>query len=106
MLFTIIVSGSLLFFLPQFTYNEIAIFAVAITIMSSLSASLLQGDKYMYAAIASFSILGTSAISFFEILNAALIPTQLLLSQLIVNIFVIILLSISQKIFPLQGMRT
>ena len=106
MLFTIIVSGSLLFFLPQFTYNEIAIFAVAITIMSSLTASLLQGDKYMYAAIASFSILGTSAISFFEILNAALIPTQLLLSQLIVNIFVIILLSISQKIFPLQGMRT
>ncbi len=56
MLFTIAVSGSVLFFLPQHTYNEIIVFAITITSLSSLTAFLLQGTKYAYASIFNFSV--------------------------------------------------
>ena len=69
MLFTIIVSGSVLFFLAQFSYNEIIAFAVSITLLSSLTATLLQGKRYMYAVIVGFSILGIFSIEFFGIFN-------------------------------------
>ena len=108
MLFTIIVSGSVLFFLAQFSYNEIIAFAVSITLLSSLTATLLQGKRYMYAVIVGFSILGIFGIEFFGILNSALLPTQLLMSQFFVNIFVVGMLYLYQgykNLMPLKDRR-
>jgi sterol desaturase/sphingolipid hydroxylase (fatty acid hydroxylase superfamily) len=108
MLFTIIVSGSVLFFLAQFSYNEIIAFAVSITLLSSLTATLLQGKRYMYAVIVGFSILGIFGIEFFGILNSTLLPTQLLMSQFFVNIFVVGMLYLYQgykNLMPLKDRR-
>ena len=108
MLFTIIVSGSVLFFLAQFSYNEIIAFAVSITLLSSLTATLLQGKRYMYVVIVGFSILGIFSIEFFGILNSALLPTQLLMSQFFVNIFVVGMLYLYQgykNLMPLKDRR-
>ena len=108
MLFTIIVSGSVLFFLAQFSYNEIIAFAVSITLLSSLTATLLQGKRYMYVVIVGFSILGIFGIEFFGILNSALLPTQLLMSQFFVNIFVVGMLYLYQgykNLMPLKDRR-
>jgi sterol desaturase/sphingolipid hydroxylase (fatty acid hydroxylase superfamily) len=108
MLFTIIVSGSVLFFLAQFSYNEIIAFAVSITLLSSLTATLLQGKRYMYAVIVGFSILGIFSIEFLGILNSTLLPTQLLMSQFFVNIFVVGMLYLYQgykNLMPLKDRR-
>ena len=108
MLFTIIVSGSVLFFLAQFSYNEIIAFAVSITLLSSLTATLLQGKRYMYFVIVGFSILGIFSIEFFGILNSTLLPTQLLMSQFFVNIFVVGMLYLYQgykNLMPLKDRR-
>ena len=108
MLFTIIVSGSVLFFLAQFSYNEIIAFAVSITLLSSLTATLLQGKRYMYAVIVGFSILGIFGIEFFGILNSTLLPTQLLMSQFFVNIFVVGMIYLYQgykNLMPLKDRR-
>ena len=108
MLFTIIVSGSVLFFLAQFSYNEIIVFAVSITLLSSLTATLLQGKRYMYVVIVGFSILGIFSIEFLGILNSTLLPTQLLMSQFFVNIFVVGMLYLYQgykNLMPLKDRR-
>ena len=108
MLFTIIVSGSVLFFLAQFSYNEIIAFAVSITLLSSLTATLLQGKRYMYFVIVGFSILGIFSIEFLGILNSTLLPTQLLMSQFFVNIFVVGMLYLYQgykNLMPLKDRR-
>jgi sterol desaturase/sphingolipid hydroxylase (fatty acid hydroxylase superfamily) len=108
MLFTIIVSGSVLFFLAQFSYNEIIAFAVSITLLSSLTATLLQGKRYMYVVIVGFSILGIFSIEFLGILNSTLLPTQLLMSQFFVNIFVVDMLYLYQgykNLMPLKDRR-
>ena len=108
MLFTIIVSGSVLFFLAQFSYNEIIAFAVSITLLSSLTATLLQGKRYMYFVIVCFSILGIFSIEFLGILNSTLLPTQLLMSQFFVNIFVVGMLYLYQgykNLMPLKDRR-
>lgn len=96
MLFTTIVSGSVLFFLAQYSYNEIIVFGIAITLLSSLTASLLQGNSYMYAVILGLSIFGVLGIEYLGFLNTNILSTQLLMSQLFVNIGVVSLLFIYQ----------
>jgi len=100
MLFTIIVSGSVLFVLPQHSYNEIAIFGITITLMSTLTASLLQDNRYVYFIIFGFSVLGIFGIEYLSLLNISLISTQLLMSQLFVNAFVVSLIA------AFQGFKT
>ncbi len=65
LMFTGIVSTSVLFFLSQITYNEIFAYAVAITLLSSMTGLLLEGKKYMYFVILMFSIIGILSIEFF-----------------------------------------
>ena len=100
MLFTIIVSGSVLLVLPQHSYNEIAIFGITITLMSTLTASLLQDNRYVYFIIFGFSVLGIFGIEYLSLLNISLISTQLLMSQLFVNAFVVSLIA------AFQGFKT
>ena len=89
MLFTIIVSGALLFFVKDHSYNEILAFAIAITSLSTLTASLLQGIKYMYFILLCFSVFGIIGIEYLSLLNIDILSTQLMFSQFIVNVFVI-----------------
>ena len=103
MLFTIAVSGSVLFFLPQHTYNEIIVFAITITSLSSLTAFLLQGTKYAYASIFNFSVLGILAIYYLGVLNIEILSTQLLMGQLLINILIVSLISIYQRLNLMQG---
>jgi hypothetical protein len=102
MLFTIAVSGSVLFFLPQHTYNEIIVFAITITSLSSLTAFLLQGTKYAYASIFNFSVLGILAIYYLGVLNIEILSTQLLMGQLLINILIVSLISIYQRLNLMQ----
>ena len=64
-MFTGIVSTSVLFFLSQVTYNEIFVYAVAITLLSSMTGLLLEGKKHMYLVILTFSIIGILSIESF-----------------------------------------
>jgi alkylglycerol monooxygenase len=100
MLFTIIVSGSVLFVLPEHSYNEIAFFGVTITLLSTLTASLLQGNWYVYLVIFGFSVCGILSIEYFNLLNMSLISTQLLMSQFSVNALVVSL------VVAYQGYKT
>jgi hypothetical protein len=105
MLFTTIVSGSVLFFLAQYSYNEIIVFGIAITLLSSLTASLLQGNSYMYAVILGLSIFGVLGIEYLGFLNTNILSTQLLMSQLFVNIGVVSLLFIYQAYQALNPLK-
>jgi alkylglycerol monooxygenase len=97
LMFTGIVSTSVLFFLSQITYNEIFIYAIAITGLSSMTGLLLEGKRYMYSVILIASILGIVAIDFMGILNTAVMSTNLLTSQLYVNILMVCLIYIYQS---------
>ena len=97
LMFTGIVSTSVLFFLSQITYNEIFVYAVAITLLSSMTGLLLEGKKYMYLLILTFSIIGILSIEFFGALNTNILSTTLLSSQLYVNILLVTLVYLYQS---------
>ena len=97
LIFTGTVSTSVLFFLSQITYNEIFIYAIAITALSSMTGLLLEGKKYMYFVILMFSVLGILSIELFGVLNINLLSTTLLNSQLYVNILLVCLVYIYQS---------
>ena len=97
LIFTGTVSTSVLFFLSQITYNEIFIYAIAITALSSMTGLLLEGKKYMYFIILMFSVLGILSIELFGVLNINLLSTTLLSSQLYVNILLVCLVYIYQS---------
>ena len=96
LLFTSIVSGSVLFFFAEYNYNEIIVFGLAITLLSSMTGLLLEGKKYMYFVIFNVSIAGILAIEFLGVLNTNILSTNLLTSQLYVNIIAVSLLFIYQ----------
>jgi alkylglycerol monooxygenase len=96
LLFTSIVSGSVLFFFAEYNYNEIIVFGLAITLLSSMTGLLLEGKRYMYFVIFNVSIAGILAIEFLGVLNINILSTNLLTSQLYVNIIAVSLLFIYQ----------
>ena len=96
LLFTSIVSGSVLFFFAEYNYNEIIVFGLAITLLSSMTGLLLEGKRYMYFVIFNVSIAGIFAIEFLGVLNTNILSTNLLTSQLYVNIIAVSLLFIYQ----------
>ena len=96
LLFTSIVSGSVLFFFAEYNYNEIIVFGLAITLLSSMTGLLLEGKRYMYFVIFNVSIVGILAIEFLGVLNTNILSTNLLISQLYVNIIAVSLLFIYQ----------
>ena len=96
LLFTSIVSGSVLFFFAEYNYNEIIVFGLAITLLSSMTGLLLEGKRYMYFVIFNVSIAGILAIEFLGVLNTNVLSTNLLTSQLYVNIIAVSLLFIYQ----------
>jgi sterol desaturase/sphingolipid hydroxylase (fatty acid hydroxylase superfamily) len=96
LLFTSIVSGSVLFFFAEYNYNEIIVFGLAITLLSSMTGLLLEGKRYMYFVIFNVSIAGILAIEFLGVLNTTILSTNLLSSQLYVNIIAVSLLFIYQ----------
>ena len=96
LLFTSIVSGSVLFFFAEYNYNEIIVFGLAITLLSSMTGLLLEGKRYMYFVIFNVSIAGILAIEFLGVLNTNILSTNLLTSQLYVNIITVSLLFIYQ----------
>ena len=96
LLFTSIVSGSVLFFFAEYNYNEIIVFGLAITLLSSMTGLLLEGKRYMYFVIFNVSIAGILAIEFLGVLNINILSTNLLTSQLYVNIIAVSLIFIYQ----------
>ena len=96
LLFTSIVSGSVLFFFAEYNYNEIIVFGLAITLLSSMTGLLLEGKRYMYFVIFNVSIAGILAIEFLGVLNTNILSTNLLTTQIYVNIIAVSLLFIYQ----------
>ena len=98
MLLTIAVSGAVLTFVATHTYSEIAIFAIAIIIISTLTGYLMQAKILAYRLIMFFSFFAILGIYYFEFLNLELISTKLLLAQLYLNIFAVIAIYFMQSL--------
>ncbi len=90
MLFTIVVSGSVLTYVSAHEYSEIAIFGIVIIMISSLTAYLMQAKTQAYRLIMFFSFFAIFGIYYFDILNIELISTKLLLAQLCMNILAVV----------------
>ena len=106
MLLTIAVSGAVLTFVSAHTYSEIAIFAVAIIIISSLTGYLMQSKILAYRLIMFFSFFNILGIYYFEFLNLELISTKLLLAQLYLNIIAVIAIYFMQSLQNIKIMGT
>jgi len=99
MLFTIAVSGSVLTFVSLHEYSEIVIFGLAIIIISTLTAYLMQAKILAYRLIMFFSFFTIFGIYYFEFLSMELISTKLLLAQLFLNIIAVISIYFVQSLF-------
>ena len=106
MLLTIAVSGAVLTFVSTHAYSEIAIFAVAIIIISTLTAYLMQAKILAYRLIMFFSFFAILGIYYFEFLNLELISTKLLLAQLYLNIFAVIAIYFMQSLQNIKMIGT
>ena len=106
MLLTIAVSGAVLTFVSAHTYSEIAIFAVAIIIISTLTGYLMQSKILAYRLIMFFSFFAILGIYYFEFLNLELISTKLLLAQLYLNIIAVIAIYFMQSLQNIKIMGT
>jgi len=99
MLFTIAVSGSVLTFVSLHEYSEIVIFGLAIIIISTLTAYLMQAKILAYRLIMFFSFFTIFGIYYFEFLSMELISTKLLLAQLFLNIIAVISIYFIRSLF-------
>ena len=90
MLFTIIVSGSVLTFLSSHTYFEVILFGISLISLTSLTGYLMQGNRFAYQLLFYFSVLSVSGIYYFELINSQLLSTKLLVAQLSINALIVI----------------
>ncbi len=106
MLFTIVVSGSVLTYSSLHEYYEIAILGIIIIIISTLTAYLMQAKMLAYRLIMFFSFFTIFGIYYFDFLNIELISTKLLLAQLYMNILAVITKYSIQSIQSIKILET
>jgi len=95
MLSIIFVSGSVLLFSQSLAYLDIAMFGALMVLFSTLNSRLLENKNYSYALLLLFSILILVGVSFFGLMNTSLIPVQMLMLHMIVNIGIIVIIQLA-----------
>ena len=98
MIFTIAVSGSVLFFISEYTKTEIAIIGIFIISLTTLTSMLLQSHN-AYIALFLLSLLGAVGITSFEIINYEVLSSKLLVAQFVISAFAIAVIAVYKRLF-------
>ena len=106
MLFTIAVSGSVLTFVTDHQYSEIATFGILIIVISMLTSYLMQSKTVAYRLLMFFSFFSIFGIYYFEMLSLELLSTKLILAQFYLNILAVITIYGTQSLQNINLLRT
>jgi hypothetical protein len=101
LIFTIAVSGSVLFFISEYTKTEIAIIGVFIISLTTLTSMLLQSHN-AYIALFTLSCLGAVGITSFEIIDYEVLSSKLLVAQFGINAFGIAVIALYKRLFGIE----
>jgi hypothetical protein len=99
MLFTIAVSGSVLFFISQYSPAEIAIFGIFLMALSTVTGMLLQNKSSSYLAMLVLSVIGIVGIVMFDIINYEVLSTKLLVAQFVISSVGVLLIKLYKNIY-------
>ena len=99
MIFTIAVSGSVLFFMSQYSSSEIALVGLFIIGLCTITGMLMQNIAKSYLLILLLCLSGIVGIINFNIINYEVLSTKLLVAQFIVSSLSIIFIYIYKNIF-------
>ena len=99
MLFTIAVSGSVLFFISQYSPAEIAIFGIFLMALSTVTGMLLQNKSSSYLAMLVLSVIGIVGIVMFDIINYEVLSTKLLVAQFAISSVGVLLIKLYKNIY-------
>ena len=101
LIFTIAVSGSVLFFISEYTKTEIAIIGVFIISLTTLTSTLLQSHN-AYIALFILSCIGAVGITSFEIINYEVLSSKLLVAQFGISAFGILVIALYKRLFKVE----
>ena len=101
LIFTIAVSGSVLFFISEYTKMEIATIGVFIISLTSLTSMLLQSHN-AYIALFILSCIGAVGITSFEFINYEVLSSKLLVAQFGISAFGIAVIALYKKLFGVE----
>jgi hypothetical protein len=99
MVFTIAVSGSVLFFISQYSSTEIAIFGVFLMALSTITGMLLQNKSNSYWAMLALSVVGIVGIVMFNVINYEVLSTKLLVAQFVISSLGVLLIKLYKSIY-------
>ena len=95
MLSIIFVSGSVLLYLQDLAYNDIATFGALMVLFSTLNSRLLENKNYSYVLLLLFSVLILVGVSLFGLMDIKLVPVQMLMLHMIINIGIIMIIQLA-----------
>jgi len=95
MLSIIFVSGSVLLYSQNLAYIDIATFGALMVLFSTLNSRLLENKNYSYALLLLFSILILVGVNLFGLMDIKLVPVQMLMLHMIVNIGIILIIQLA-----------
>lgn len=99
MIFTIAVSGSVLFFISQYSSSEIALIGLFIIGLCTITGMLMQNIAKSYLLILLLCLSGIIGILNWNIINFEVLSTKLLVAQFIVSSVSIVFFYIYKNIF-------
>lgn len=99
MIFTIAVSGSVLFFISQYSSSEIALIGLFIIGLCTITGMLMQNIAKSYLLILLLCLSGIIGILNWNIINYEVLSTKLLVAQFIVSSVSIVFFYIYKNIF-------
>jgi len=99
MIFTIAVSGSVLFFISQYSSSEIALIGLFIIGLCTITGMLMQNITKSYLLILLLCLSGIIGILNWNIINYEVLSTKLLVAQFIVSSVSIVFFYIYKNIF-------
>ena len=105
MLSIIFVSGSVLLYSQSLAYIDIAIFGILMVLFSTLNSRLLENKKYSYHLLLLFSTIILIGVNYFNFMDIALIPVQMLMLHMIINILIILMIQAGNiiKLNPIRA---
>ena len=104
MLSIIFVSGSVLLYSQNLAYIDIAKFGALMVLFSTLNSRLLENKNYSYVLLLLFSALILVGVSLFGLMDIKLVPVQMLMLHMIVNVVIILMIQ-ATNLFKLNPVR-
>ena len=105
MLSIIFVSGSVLLYSQSLAYIDIAIFGILMVLFSTLNSRLLENKNYSYHLLLLFSTIILIGVNYFNFMDIALIPVQMLVLHMIINTLIILMIQAANiiKLNPIRA---